>query len=88
MTVARTALEEMCTDGTFKRAESAWRNWISNGKIYLLVAEKYITFLRSSTDSHLFTINLHLQKRDPNSLPKKTGTISSSLMLVHGLIEP
>ena len=30
---ARTALDEMGTDGTFKRKDSAWRNWISSGTL-------------------------------------------------------
>jgi hypothetical protein len=29
---ARTALDEMASDGSFKRREAAWRNWISKGK--------------------------------------------------------
>jgi hypothetical protein len=28
----RTALDEMGSDGSFKRIDATWRNWISKGK--------------------------------------------------------
>ena len=29
---AKTALDQMAADGSFKRKDAVWRNWISNGK--------------------------------------------------------
>jgi glutathionyl-hydroquinone reductase len=52
---ARTALDEMGSDGSFKRRESAWRNWISKGKY----VEFNMTFFFEKSFDRLDSLTQH-----------------------------
>jgi len=66
MSKARTALEEMGKDGSFKRKESAWRNWISDGRFLLLCVLFLLVFSISFADFLLLFLLATLKRRELN----------------------
>jgi putative glutathione S-transferase len=47
-TNSRTALDEMGKDGSFKRTDSAWRNWVSPGGKHPPAAGRYHVFVAAA----------------------------------------
>ena len=85
---ARTALEELDQDGSFKRKEAAYRNWISTGTtLNFELAMTGHPRTKLSLDSP-FSNCKKKQRKELSILPKRIATICLWPRLVLGPIAP